>query len=52
MILISKDEREKILCRYPDVHVRRTMKGRSDRHKYYVEESEKVVRLLKEMRQR
>ena len=50
MILISKNERDYFAKQMPGVHVRRTMKKKSDRHKYYIEESDAVMRALKELR--
>lgn len=50
MILISKDERDRLVKKMPEVYIRRTMKGKSERHKYYVEETDKVLQALKEIR--
>lgn len=46
MILISKEESEKIRAKYPDVCISRTMKSQSKRHAYYVEESNKYLELI------
>lgn len=46
MILITKDEAESVRRCFPDVHIVRTMKQHSDRHRYYCEESWKVLRFL------
>ncbi len=50
MVLITKDEKEAISARYPDAHIVRTMKQKSKRHRYYVEESRPVMRLLNQLR--
>lgn len=50
MIIISANEKEIISKRLPDVHIRRTVKQKSKRHKYYMEESKSAMRLLKDLR--
>lgn len=50
MILVSKEEKEKINKRFPRVHITRTMKQKSKRHKYYCEENRTVMRYLGELR--
>lgn len=50
MIAISKQEKEIIVERFPNVHIVRTMKQKSKRHRYYCEESKGVMRFLKETR--
>lgn len=50
MIAISKKEKEIISERYPNVHIVRTMKQKSKRHRYYCEETRQVMRLLNTMR--
>lgn len=50
MILISANEKEIIAERLPKVHIRRTVKQKSKRHKYYMEESRNAMRLLNEIR--
>lgn len=50
MVLISKEEKEKISKRFPRVHIARTMKQKSKRHKYYCEENRAVMRFLEEIR--
>lgn len=50
MIQITKEEKEIIANKFPDVHIRRTMKQRSHRHRYYMEEEPNAMRLLKELR--
>lgn len=50
MIAISKEEKDVISERFPNVHIVRTMKQKSKRHHYYCEESKGVLRLLNEMR--
>lgn len=48
MIAISKQEKEAIVKRFPNVHIVRTMKQKSKRHRYYCEESKGVMRYLEE----
>lgn len=50
MISISKDEKEIIQDYYPRVHITRTMKQKSKRHRYYCEEDRRVMALLKRLR--
>ena len=50
MIAISKQEKEAIAKRFPKVHIVRTMKKKSKRHRYYCEESKGVIRYLDEFR--
>lgn len=50
MVLISKEEKEKINRRFPRVHIARTMKQKSKRHKYYCEENRAAMRYLDELR--
>lgn len=50
MITITRQERDIIAERMPNVHIRRTVKQKSKRHKYYMEENKKAMRLLKELR--
>lgn len=50
MILVNKDEKNAIHERFPNVHIVRTMKQKSKRHRYYCEESRGVLSLLRELR--
>lgn len=50
LIIISAKEKEYIVERMPDVHIRRTVKQKSKRHKYYMEESKNAMRLLRNLR--
>lgn len=50
MVLISKEEKEKISRRFPRVHIARTMKQKSKRHKYYCEENREAMKYLEEIR--
>lgn len=50
MVLISKEEKEKISRRFPRVHIARTMKQKSKRHKYYCEENRAAMKYLEEIR--
>lgn len=46
MINIDKAEAEKIRKKYPDVRITRTMKAKSSRHIYYLEESDKFLEII------
>ena len=50
MIAINKAEKDAISARFPNVHIVRTMKQKSKRHRYYCEESKPVLRYLSSMR--
>ena len=50
MVAITKQESEVIRDRFHDAHIVRTMKQKSKRHRYYCEETSKVMRLLDELR--
>ena len=50
MIRIDKDEAAYLRSRYPDLTITRTMKQKSKRHRYYVEESRKVLGALEKYR--
>lgn len=50
MIVITPAEKKIIAERMPNVHIRRTVKKKSNRHRYYMEENRNAVRLLKELR--
>lgn len=46
MIPITQKESEKIRAKYPKVCISRTVKVRSKRHRYYLEESDKYLELI------
>lgn len=50
MIAITKQEKEAITKKFPNVYIVRTMKQKSKRHHYYCEESKGVMRYISEMR--
>lgn len=50
MIAISKEEAQVIRERFPNVHIVRTMRQRSNRHRYYCEEQRGVIRAINNMR--
>ena len=50
MIIITAEEKDYIVKQLPDVHIRRTVKQKSGRHKYYMEESRNAMRLLNKLR--
>jgi hypothetical protein len=47
MVLIGKEEAEYLRRRFPRLNIVRTMKQHSKRHRYYVEESMKVMNALR-----
>ena len=50
MILISRDEKQAVLEKFPSVHIVRTMKQDSKRHRYYMVEEPGPMRLIRKMR--
>lgn len=50
MVAITKEEKDTIRKRFPDVHIVRTMKQKSKRHHYYCEEMRPVMNFLNKMR--
>lgn len=50
MIAINKAEKDAISAQFPNVHIVRTMKNKSKRHRYYCEESRAVIRYLNRVR--
>jgi len=50
VVIITDQEKEIIAERMPNVHIRRTVKQKSKRHRYYMEENKNAMRLLKELR--
>lgn len=50
MIAISAKEKETISEEMPNLHIRRTVKQKSKRHRYYMEESKGAMRLLRDLR--
>ena len=51
MIAINKKEKEAISKMFPNVHIVRTAKQRSKRHRYYCEENRGAMALLKSLRE-
>ena len=51
MIAITKAEKDVIREKFPNVNIVRTMRQRSKRHRYYCEETKRVLKLLKQMRE-
>ena len=47
MVKIGNEEAEYLRKRFPNLNIVRTMKAHSQRHRYYVEESMKVLNALK-----
>lgn len=50
MVAITKYEKEIIQKKFPRVHIARTMKQRSSRHHYYMEESSGPMKMLRFLR--
>ena len=50
MISISKEEKDVISKRFPNVHIVRTMRQKSKRHHYFCEESRGVMNYLRKVR--
>lgn len=50
MVAINKAEKEAVIERFPNAHIIRTMKHRSKRHHYYVEENRSIIRFLNQLR--
>lgn len=50
MINISKAEKDAISARFPNAHIVRTMKQKSKRHRYYCEETRRVVQFINQLR--
>ena len=46
MVRVTQNEKDAILKSFPDAHIRRTMKRKSERHHYFCEESEKIIEFL------
>ncbi len=50
MIIITQAEKDAILAEVPNAHIRRTVKQKSKRHRYYAEERGCVLRVLERIR--
>lgn len=50
MILITRDEKQAVLEKFPNIHIVRTMKQDSKRHRYYMVEEPGPMRLIRKMR--
>lgn len=50
LVIISASEKEAVSKKFPRVHIVRTMKNRSGRHRYYMTEDAAAMRLLRTMR--
>jgi hypothetical protein len=51
LVVINAEEKNLIAEKLPNVHIRRTVKQKSKRHVYYMEEDKKAMLLLRQMRQ-
>lgn len=50
MIAINKDEAMEVRKRCPNAHIRRTMRQKSKRHHYFVEETREVMAVIRAKR--
>ena len=50
MLIISPKEKQQILAQLPHIHIARTAKQRSNRHRYFMEEDPDAVTLLNKLR--
>ena len=50
MISITKMEKDLLSAKFPTAHIARTMKQKSKRHKYFCEESARVLNFLNALR--
>lgn len=50
MVAITASEKKAIVEAFPNVHITRTMKSRSKRHHYYMEEAPGAMRMLRSLR--
>lgn len=50
VVIISEQEKKVIAQAVPDVHIRRTVKQKSKRHRYYMEENAYAMRILRSLR--
>ena len=52
LILVTKEESYLLRRLYPDISIYRTLKQRSNRGKYYAEETQRVMSFIREERKR
>ena len=50
VVIISAHEKKVIAQAVPGVHIRRTVKQKTKRHRYYMEENAYAMRILKSLR--
>lgn len=50
MVLITKDEKEILSKQFPKLCIVRTVKSKSNRHRYYCEEHPAAVKVLRKLR--
>lgn len=50
LVIINKEEAVELRRQIPSVHIHRTAKQRSKRHRYFVEESYKALAILQKIR--
>ncbi len=50
MVLITREEKDQIIKQYPHVHIVRTVKSKSNRHRYYMEEAKGAMAMLDRIR--
>lgn len=51
MIVISKEEKDAVLERFPNASIQRTKKSKSKRHRYYCEERRSILSFLKKRKE-
>lgn len=51
MTAINKEEKDILRKRFPRIHIVRTMKQKSKRHRYFVEENRRVMEYLRQVRE-
>lgn len=50
MIVINKEEAAAVREKFPEAHIVRTMKHKTKRHRYYCEETSRVLKFIDSMR--
>ena len=50
MVAVTKAEKDVLSKAYPNIHFARTMRQRSKRHRYYMEEAPGAMRMLSKLR--
>ena len=50
MVLITKNEKDKLVEMVPAANIHRTVRQKSKRHRYYMEETKEAVNALRKIR--